>query len=179
MRGGAMRNGTWRASPLAVVSALVIVVAAFLGFFLAKHSVDSQNQALLKEDATQAAGYVSSLASTLSSTLDALAPGVASTNGSPAAFEAQAKALAGGPFTLLLARKSGTQFVAAGVAGTGFKPGQVLDPELTTALDKASSGVAPGPVTYDGKTSTFGLSVGPPLVPDGFALYELVSLDPF
>jgi len=174
-----MRNGTWRASPLAVVSALVIAAAAILGFFLAKHSVEGQNQALLKEDATQAAGYVSSLTSTLSSTLDALAPGVESTNGSPAAFQAQAKALAGGPFTLLLARKSGTQFVAASVAGTGFKTGEVLDPELTAALDKAGSSVAPGPVTYNGKTSTFGLGLGPPLVPKGFALYELVSLDPF
>ena len=46
-----MKNGTWRASPLAVVSALVIAAAAILGFFLAKHSVESQNQALLREDA--------------------------------------------------------------------------------------------------------------------------------
>ena len=79
-----MKNGTWRASPLALVSALVIAAAAILSFFLAKHSVDSQNQALLREDVTQAAGYVSSLTSTLSSTLDALAPGVTSTNGSAA-----------------------------------------------------------------------------------------------
>ena len=54
-----MKVGTRRASPLALGSALVIAAAAVLGFFLAKHSVDSQNQALLKEDATQAAGYVS------------------------------------------------------------------------------------------------------------------------
>ncbi len=174
-----MRNGTWRASPLAVVSALVIAAAAILGFFLAKDSVESQNQALLKDDTTQAAGYVSSLASTLSSTLDALAPGVASTNGSPAAFETQARPLAAGPFTLLLARKVGTQFDAASVVGSGFKAGQVLDPELSAALDKAGSTVAPGPVRYNGKTSTFGLSLGPPLVPKGFALYEQVSLDPF
>ena len=151
----------------------------FLGFFLAKDSVESQNQALLKDDTTQAAGYVSSLASTLSSTLDASAPGVASTNGSPAAFETQARPLAAGPFTLLLARKVGTQFDAASVVGSGFKAGQVLDPELSAALDKAGSTVAPGPVRYNGKTSTFGLSLGPPLVPKGFALYEQVSLDPF
>ena len=174
-----MQNGTRRASPLAVVSALVVVAVAILVFFLAKHSVDGQNQALLKDETTQAAGYVSSLISSLSSTLDALAPGVAATNGSPKAFEAQAKPLAGGPFTLVLARKSGTQFVAAGVVGNGFKTGQVLGPELTAALDKAGSTFAPGPVTYNGKTSNFGLGVGPPLVPTGFAIYELVSLDPF
>ncbi|HVA02445.1 MAG TPA: ATP-binding protein [Acidimicrobiales bacterium] len=174
-----MRNGTWRASPLALVSALVIAAAAILSFFLAKHSVDSQNQALLREDVTQAAGYVSSLTSTLSSTLDALAPGVTSTNGSAAAFEAQAKPLAGGPFTLLLARKSGANFVASAVAGNGFTKGEVLDAPLTAVLGKAGSSVVPGPVTYDGKTSTFGLGLGPPLVPEGFAIYELVTLDPF
>jgi signal transduction histidine kinase len=174
-----MKKGTWRASPLAVVSALVIAAAAILGFFLARHSVESQNQALLREDATQAAGYVSSLISTLSSTLDALAPGVTSNNGSPAAFVAQAKPLAGGPFTLVLAKKSGATFVATAVAGTGFKTGQVLDPQLSAVLDKASSNVVPGPVSYDGKTSKFGLGLGPPLLPAGFAIYEMVSLDPF
>src|SRR5580704_15466427 len=112
-----MKDGTWRASPLAVVSALVIAAAAILGFVLARHSVEGQNQALLREDATQAAEYVSSLASGLDSTLDALAPGVTSTNGSPAAFHAQAKPLASGPLTLLLAHKTGTQFVAVSVAG--------------------------------------------------------------
>jgi signal transduction histidine kinase len=174
-----MKDSTWRASPLAVVSALVIAAAAILGFFLAKHSVEGQNQALLSQDTTQAAGYVSSLTSTLSSTLDALAPGVAATNGSPLAFETQAKPLAAGPFTLLLARKNGAQFVATAVAGTGFKTGQVLDPTLTATLDKASSGIVAGPVHYDGKTTTFGLALGPPLVPAGLAIYELVTLDPF
>ena len=174
-----MKDSTWRASPLAVVSALVIAAAAILGFFLAKHSVDGQNQALLTEDTTQAAGYVSSLISTLSSTLEALAPGVAASNGSPLAFETQARPLAAGPFTILLARKEGTQFVATAVAGTGIKTGQALDPSLTATLEKASSGIVAGPVHYNGKTTTFGLGLGPPLVPAGFAIYELVSLDPF
>ena len=174
-----MKDSTWRVSPLALVCALIIAAAAVLGFVLARQSVQSQNQALLKEDATQASGYVSSLTSSLSSTLTALAPGVTSTNGSPSAFQAQAKALAGGPFTLLLARKSGTQFVAASVVGTGFATGQVLDGALGATLDRAGSTIVPGPVAYNGKTTTFGLALGPPLVPTGFAIYELVELDPF
>jgi signal transduction histidine kinase len=174
-----MKESTRRVSPLALVSALVIAVAAVLGFLLAEHSVDSQNQALLKEDATQAAGYVSSLTSSLSSTLDALAPGVTSAGGSALAFETQARPLAGGPFTLLLAHRSGGRYVATAVAGTGFTTGETLDPALSATLAKASSSVAPGPVHYDGKTTTFGLGLGPPLVPSGFAIYELVTLDPF
>ena len=117
-----MKDGTWRASPLALASALVIAAAAVLGFVLARHSVESQNQALLKDDTTQAAGYVSSLVSSLGSTLDALAPGVTSTKGSPLAFEAQAQPLAAGPLTLLLARKVGTHFVADGGGRKGIHP---------------------------------------------------------
>ncbi len=174
-----MKHGTWRASPLAVVIALVVAAAAILGFLLARHSVESQNQALLKEDTTQAAGYVSSLTSTLSSTLNALAPGVTSSDGSQLAFEAQAQPLSGGPFTFLLARKTGTGFVAVAVAGTGFTRGQALPADLSAALGKAGSSARPGPVAYNGKVTTFGLAVGPPLVPPGLAIYEQVTLDPF
>jgi signal transduction histidine kinase len=174
-----MKDGGRRLSPLALASALVVAAAAVLGFFLAKHSVDSQNQALLKEDATQASGYVSSLVSSLGSTLDALAPGVTSSDGSPLAFEAQARPLAAGPITLLLARKSGAQYIAAAVAGTGFKTGQLLDAQLAATFDKAGSNIIPGPVVYDGKVATFGLALGAPLVPSGFAIYEQVALDPF
>jgi signal transduction histidine kinase len=174
-----MKDGTWRASPLALVSALVIAAAAILGFVLAKHSVESQNQALLKEDATQAAEYVSSLTSGLSSTLDALAPGVTSTDGSPLAFEAQAKPLAGGAITLVLVHGDGTRFVATAVAGPAFKTGEVLAPALTTTLRKAGASVEPGPVSHDGEVTNFGFVLGPPLVPAGFAIYEQVALDPF
>ena len=174
-----MKEGTWRASPLALTSALVISAAAILGFVLARHSVEGQNQALLKDDATQAAEYVSSLTSGLGSTLDALAPGVTSTKGSPAAFEAQARPLASGPITLVLARKGATQYVAAAVAGTGFKAGEVLDQQLSTTLARAGSSLVAGPANYNGKTTSFGLALGPPLVPPGLALYEQVTLDPF
>jgi len=176
-----MKDGTWRASasPLALASGLVIAAAAVLGFVLAKHSVESQNQALLKDDTTQAAGYVSSLVSSLGSTLDALAPGVTSTKGSSLAFEAQAQPLAVGPLTLLLAHKVGTHFVARAVAGKGFTSGEVLSPQLSATLEHAGSDVTAGPAQYNGKTTTFGLALGPPLVPAGIAIYEQVTLDPF
>jgi len=174
-----MKDGTWRASPLALASALVIAAAAILGFILAKHSVESQNQALLKDDTTQAAEYVSSLVSSLGSTLDALAPGITATEGSRLAFEAQAQPLASGPITLVLARRVGPDFVAAAVAGTGFRTGEVLDHKLSAALEKAGSNLTAGPVRNNGKTTSFGLALGPPLVPSGLVVYEQVTLDPF
>jgi len=174
-----MRVGTWHVSLLALAIALVIAAAAALGFVLAKHSVDSQNQELLKNDATQAAGYVSSLVSSLGSTLEAIAPGVTSTAGSPLAFEAQAQHLAQGPITLLLAREVGDHYVAVAVAGSRFRIGEVLDRSLGAALANAGSNLSTGPVTNDGKVSTFGLALGPPLVPGGLAIYEQVTIDPF
>jgi signal transduction histidine kinase len=174
-----MKGRGWRVSSLALASALVIAAAAVLGFVLAKRSVQSQNQALLKDETTQAAEYVSSLTSALGSTLDALAPGVTSTKGSAIAFEAQAQPLASGPLTLILARKTGGGYVAAAVAGTGFKAGQVLDQPLSSALERAGSSLVAGPVFYDGKVTRFGLALGPPLVPAGMAIYEQVTLDPF
>ena len=174
-----MKDGTWRASPLALASALVIAAAAVLGFVLARHSVESQNRALLKDDTSQAAGYVSSLVSSLGSTLDALAPGVTSSKGSPLAFEAQAQPLATGPITLLLARKVDGQFEARAVAGSGFTNGEVLGPELSATLARAGSSVTAGSARYNGKTTTFGLALGPPLVPARMAIYEQVTLDPF
>jgi signal transduction histidine kinase len=174
-----MGERSWRVAPLALASALVIAAAAILGFVLAKRSVDSQNQALLKNDATQAAEYVSSLTASLGSTLDALAPGVTSTKGSPVAFQAQAQPLSSGLITLLLAHKVGGKFVASAVAGTGFNSNEVLDQPLAAALERAGSNLAAGPVSYDGKVSRFGLALGPPLVPAGFAIYEQVTLDPF
>ncbi len=174
-----MKDGTWRASPLALASAVVIAAAAVLGFVLARHSVESQNQALLKDDTTQAAGYVSSLVSSLGTTLDALAPGVTSSKGSPLAFEAQAEPLSSAPITLLLARNVDGHFVAAAVAGSGFTTGQALSPQLNATLEHAGASVAAGPAQYNGKTTSFGLAVGPPLVPAGMAIYEQVTLDPF
>ncbi len=65
------------------------------------------------------------------------------------------------------------------MAGTGFKTGQVLDPQLSATFDKAGSSIIPGPEVYNGKVATFGLALGSPLVPSGFALYEQIVLDPF
>ena len=161
-----MKNGTWRASPLAVVSALVIAAAAVLGFFLAKHSVESQNQALLKEDATQAAGYVSSLISTLGSTLEPSPPGSRRPMAHQPLSRPRPKRWRAGHSRSSWPSKSGAQFVATAVAGTGFKTGEVLDAPAVRRVGQGGLELScPGPCHYDGKTSTFGLAPGPALGP--------------
>ncbi|MGH9018843.1 MAG: hypothetical protein ACRDY1_13920, partial [Acidimicrobiales bacterium] len=66
---------------------LVVASATVLGFVLTNRSVASQNQALLKSEATQAAVYVSSIVSSVGAPLEALASDVKLANGSAAAFE--------------------------------------------------------------------------------------------
>ena len=63
VRGGTMKRGGWRPSPLTVAVALVVAAATSWASLLTNRSVASQNQALLKSDTTQAAEYVSSIVS--------------------------------------------------------------------------------------------------------------------
>jgi signal transduction histidine kinase len=163
---------------LTVAVTLVVAAATVLGFVLTNRSVASQNHALLKSETTQAAEFVSSLVSTVGAPLEALASSATLTHASAAQFVAQAKAVAPGA-SVILARKTATGFVVSAVAGSGFVPGESPGAAVVRALDKAGENLTPGPVHYDGKTTTFGFAIGPPLAPPGMAIYEQLSLNPF
>src|SRR5665213_4233551 len=178
VRGSTMKRGGWRPSPLTVAVTVVVSAATVLGFVLTNRSVASENHALLKSDTTQAAGFVSSIVSTIGAPLEALASRVALTNATPAQFEAQARAV-GQTGTVILARKTNTGFVVDAVAGTGFVAGQSPGPAVVATLEKAGENLTPGPVHFDGKTTTFGFAIGPPLAPQGMAIYEQLSISPF
>jgi len=174
-----MERGGWRPSPVTVAVTLVVAAATVLGFVLTNRSVASQNQALLKSDTTQAAEYVSSIVSTVGAPLEALASEVTLTNASPAQFDVQAQHAAQAPSSVILARKTSTGFVVTAVVGKGFDVGQSPGRAVEETLGRAGDGLAPGPVTYDGKTTTLGFAVGPPLVPAGLAIYEQLQISPF
>ena len=174
-----MKRGGWRPSPLTAAVTVVVAAATVLGFALTNRSVASQNQALLKSDTTQAAEYVSTIVSSFGSALDALASGVTLTNGSPSQFEAQAKALAQGPVTMVLARKSSLGYIVSAVAGKGPVVSQPVGPDMEATLEKAGSSLIAGPVRFDGKTTTLGFAIGPPLVPSGLAIFEQLKISPF
>jgi signal transduction histidine kinase len=173
-----MERGGWRPSPLTVGVTVVVAAATVLGFVLTNRSVASQNQALLKSDTTQAAEYVSSLVSTIGAPLQALASNVNLTQASPAAFDTQAKVAAEGG-SVILAHKTSAGFVVAAQVGGAFTVGQTPGPAVQATLAKAGSDITPGPVNYDGKTTTFGFAVGPPLAPAGTAIYEQLQISPF
>ncbi|HVC68919.1 MAG TPA: ATP-binding protein [Acidimicrobiales bacterium] len=174
-----MTRGGWLPSPLSASVTLVVAAATILGFALTNRSVASQNQALLKSDTTQAAEYVSSIVTGFGSTLEALASGVTLSNGSPSEFEAQAKPLAQAPISMILARKTSLGYVVTATAGTGAVVGQTVGPRMETTLEKAGSTLRAAPVRFDGKTTTLGFAVGPPLVPAGLAIFESLKISPF
>ncbi len=174
-----MGSVRWRVSPFALACALFLAAAAVLGYVFAAHSVDLQNEALLKNDTTQASEYVSSLAANLTASLDSLVPSVAQDGDSTPGFVVQARQLAGIQSTFVLARREDSNYVASAVVGSGFSTGEVLDGPIATTLSRAGAKASPGPVFYDGHLSSFGLAIGPPLVPVGTALYEELHIDPF
>ena len=175
-----MKNGTWRASPLAVVSALVIAAAAILGFFLAKHSVESQNQALLKEDATQAAGV--RLLADFDAQLDPRRPRPRGhvEQRLTARLRCPGQTTGGRPLHARLGPEERSHVRRHRRGGNGIQDrSRSSTPSYRPRSTRRGRTSCPDPVSYDGKTSTFGLALGPPLVPAGFAIYEQVSLDPF
>jgi signal transduction histidine kinase len=165
---------------LTVAVTLVVAAATVLGFVLTNRSVASQNQALLKSETTQAAEYVSSIVSTvLGAPLQSLATGVSLTNGSPTAFDAEAKEATQASGAIILARKAATGFVVVAGVGQGFTVGQSPDPSVVATLEKAGGSLTPGPVHYDGKDTTLTFALGPPLLPAGLAIYEQLQISPF
>jgi signal transduction histidine kinase len=174
-----MKVGRFRGSPLTAAVTLVVAAATVLMFVLTTRSVDSQNEALLKNDSTQAAEYVSSIVSSFGSTLEALASGVTLNKGAPAAFQAQAKPLAQAPLTIVLARKTAAGFVVSAVAGSGFSPGQILDHRVDLTLARAGAGFDAGPPHDDGKMATVDFAIGPPSVPAGMVILEQLRIDPY
>ncbi|HZU80692.1 MAG TPA: HAMP domain-containing sensor histidine kinase [Acidimicrobiales bacterium] len=174
-----MRNRMLRASPLSVGVLVVIAAVSIVGFTFTKHSADQQEQTLLASNTNQAAVYIGSVFSGVGSILDPLATAVTLTGGSPAAFDDRAKALTQGQLVLVLAQRQGSGYVVTAESGAGFQVGQTLGPALSSALSKAGAKATPTGVVFNGKTSTAGFAVGPPLTPTGDAVYLQFSLNPF
>lgn len=167
------------ASPLSLVLALVIASASIVGFVFFKNSADSQEHTLLESDNSQAALYVGSVFSGISSVLNSLATAEALSNGSPTVFAQRAQALsAGNQLSLVLATKQGPGYVVSSAVGPAYRTGQVLSPNVSAVLARAGAAFS-SLVTYDGKTSTTLSAVGPPLTSPGTAIFFQFALDPF
>ncbi|HUY64676.1 MAG TPA: ATP-binding protein [Acidimicrobiales bacterium] len=168
-----------RASPLSIAVVVIIAAVSVVGFSVSKHSADQQERALLQSDTTQAAVYVGSVFSNIGSQLDVLATAASLSGSSPATFVARAAPLAHGILALILAHDVQGSYVVDAAVGPGFSAGQTLSPTLSATLAKATSTLTPAPVAFDGRSSTAGFAVGPPLAPAGTALYMQFLINPF
>ncbi|HMK99707.1 MAG TPA: ATP-binding protein [Acidimicrobiales bacterium] len=161
-------------------AALTAVIAALsmAGFFFFKASGNQQETTLLKSDASQAGLYVGSVLGQVGEPLDTLATAMSLSHSSATIFAAQAGPLAKSGLTMALAVRRGASYVVELAAGSGYSAGQTLSPAVSAALAAAGSTLTPGPVVFNGRTSTALFAVGPPLSPAGTALFLQFSLDP-
>ncbi|MHB8329447.1 MAG: sensor histidine kinase [Acidimicrobiales bacterium] len=193
-KGELLSGKMLRASPLSIGVAVVIAAVTVAGFAFTKRSADQQDSVLLESNTKQAALYAASAFSGIGSTLDTLATAVALTDGSPSVFAARAKLLAQGhkllaqgqlalvlahQVPLVLAHQVHGAYVADSALGPGFTAGQVLPAPVSATMAEATTELTPAPVVFDGRTSTVGFAVGPPLVPAGMAVYLQFALNPF
>ncbi len=168
-----------RASPLAVLVALVIAGASLAGFFVFNGNAEHQEKTLLDSDAQQASLYVASAFSAIGPYLDSLATAVTLSGGSPAVFASRAKALSSGGNSLVLADEQGGVYVVESAVGPGFSDGESLSPAVSAILSKAGATATPGPVVFNGKTSSCFFAVGPPDTPSGSVILFSFTIRPF
>ena len=153
-----------RAVPVSAGVGVVLVAATVVVALMGQSATGHRNTALLRSETTQGAAVVTSSLNDASSAIDALADTVTVTNGSTAAFTAQAQGLVQGPMSAAFAKGYLTRYGVAAAVGNAFRTGQVLDPSLVSAIPRGST-TSPGVaaiLAHDG-IATF--AAAPPFVP--------------
>ena len=167
-------------SPISAVAVLVIVGATVAGFFVFNGSANDQEKTLLRANTAQASQAVTTAFSSVGPFLDSLATAATLSGGSSSAFAERAKALTQGNQTsVVLAHRQGGVFVVDSAVGPGFAAGQTLSPSMSATLARAGATLTPGPVVFNGKTSTSFFAVGPPLTPADQVVFLSFSIQPF
>jgi signal transduction histidine kinase len=164
-------------SPVALGLGAVVLALSVVAFFLARDQNQQQNRLLLHDETTEAAQSAASSFSGLSSDLSSLAQVTQLTNASTTVFNQQIAGYSGTPLRVALAHRQGNSFTV--LAGNGFATGASLPKSTLATLNKVGGGVTPTPVLRRGHSSTVGLAIGYPAVPQGDVIYMQFSIDPF
>ncbi len=164
----------WSYGVTIAIAAVIVIV-----FLLSAHDNDQRERTLLQNQTMRAAAVTSSGLSTLTSSLEPLASTVTASNGSTAAFTAQARAVIHSPNSVALLKVYLTRYVVFAAVGDDFRIDQVLGDALAAELHAGGAGVITGPVVSQGDQSTATFGVGSPLVPNGDAILLHVTVNPF
>jgi hypothetical protein len=158
----------------AVAAVLVLVV-----FILGVLGNNNREHALLQSETDQVASVASSSLSNVTSVLQTLATTTAVSNGSTAAFLAQAKPLVTGSVSVALAKSYLSRYVVFAAAGPALRIDQVLSGPPFADTHPGGAGVDTGPVMNQAGHSTATFAAGPPLVPVGDAIFLQYDVSSF
>ena len=157
----------------------VIALVSVAAFFVTMHVTNQQEDSLLRSDTAQAAAVTSSMFSNTLSLLESLTTTVTATDGSPAAFLAQAQPLVHKPLSVVLAKEYLAHYVVFASVGGDFRTGQLLNDMVAAALHSADTAPRPVPVLTLGGPGVADFAVGPPFVPSGDLIYLQANVGQF
>lgn len=180
--GGAASPPARRRLPLSGLSLLIAVVlaaAGVLGYVLTRRSVDLQEKALLREDTSDAAAYVSAVIEARAQVLTGLAASLPAGGISQPAFAAKATPFLTPNATLALLSQSGDAYMVVAAVGPALTQGSAVTGTVVTQLAHATSTPTVAIMASNRTSSTISWAFGPPLVPAGFVLYERVTYSPY
>jgi hypothetical protein len=172
-------TNTRRVSPVSYKVTAVAAVLVLVVFILGVLGNDNRERALLQSETDQVASVASSSLSSVTSVLRTLATTTAVSNGSTAAFLAQAKPLVTGSVSVALAKSYLSRYVVFAPAGPAFRIDQVLTGPPFADTHPGGAGIDTGPVVNQAGQSTATFAVGPPLVPVGNAIFLQYNVNSF
>ena len=168
-----------RRVPVSLRVASLIAVATLVAFFLFSHANHQREQALLQHEASQAAATEQTTLSNVLSVLDTLATTTTISDGSTQAFQTEAQSLVHAPVSVALAKAYLSEYVVFAHVGSAFQVGQALNKGAFATMHPTGVSVTAGPVVSAEDQSTATFAVGPPLVPDGNAIFLQFTVNPY
>jgi hypothetical protein len=167
-----------RRVPTSIRVGILIAIVALVVFLISSSANDQREQSLLQHEASQAASVEQSTLSNVLSVLDTLATTTTISDGSPQAFQTEAQQLVHSPVSVALAKAYLSQYVVFAGVGGSFHVGQALNKGVFLGLHPTGTSVTTGPVVGSGNQSTATFAIGPPLVPNGNAIFLQFTVNP-
>ena len=168
-----------RRVPISLRVAIIIAVVTIVVFFVFSNANNRHENAILQNQAFQAATIEQSTLSNVLSVLNTLATTTTISNGSTQAFQTEAQNLVHSPVSVALAKAYLSEYVVFAGVGNAFKVGQALNEGVFETFHPTGVSVVTGPVVSAGDQSTATFAVGPPLVPNGNAIFLQFTVNPY
>jgi signal transduction histidine kinase len=166
-------------SPLTVVAVLVIAGASVGVWWVIRHGVQQQNQALLKNDTSQVVLILQEAIGTVGSTLSTLGTATADSGDSPTVFAQQAASLTVERTTSVALVDSASAHPSVVLAaGPDLHQGEQLTGAFATAVSHAVPTLSGSTIVHLGAKDLVLFTVVPPATPSGTVVLETSEFQP-